>query len=43
MKVEDFVAAQAAIYQAVIEGFRERKIEIPAPRRDVHLLLQPAP
>ncbi|HTG81912.1 MAG TPA: mechanosensitive ion channel family protein [Geobacteraceae bacterium] len=43
VKVEDFVAAQAAIYQAVIEGFRERKIEIPAPRRDVHLLLQPAP
>jgi small conductance mechanosensitive channel len=38
VKVEDFVAAQAAIYQAVIEGFRDKQIEIPAPRRDIHLL-----
>ncbi|HEY6009411.1 MAG TPA: mechanosensitive ion channel family protein [Geobacteraceae bacterium] len=38
VKVEDFVPAQAAIYQAVIESFREKKIEIPAPRRDIHLL-----
>jgi len=38
VKVEDFVPAQAAIYQAVIESFRDKKIEIPAPRRDVHLL-----
>jgi len=38
VKVEDFVSAQAAIYQAVIENFRYKKIEIPAPRRDIHLL-----
>lgn len=40
VKVEDFVPAQAAIYQAVIESFRDKKIDIPAPRRDV-LLLNP--
>jgi small conductance mechanosensitive channel len=38
VKVEDFVPAQAAIYQSVIENFRDKKIEIPAPRRDIHLL-----
>lgn len=38
VKVEDFVAAQAAIYQAVIEDFRDEKIEIPIPRRDIHFL-----
>ena len=38
VKVEDYVPAQAAIYQAVIESFRDKKIEIPAPRRDIHLL-----
>jgi small conductance mechanosensitive channel len=40
VKVEDFVTAQAAIYQAVIESFRDNKIEIPAPRRDIHFLNQ---
>ena len=38
VKVEDYVLAQAAIYQAIIESFRDKKIEIPAPRRDIHLL-----
>ena len=38
VKVEDFVPVQAAIYQALIESFRDEKIEIPAPRRDIHLL-----
>jgi small conductance mechanosensitive channel len=38
VKVEDFIPAQAAIYQAVIEGFRERKIETPIPRRNIHFL-----
>jgi len=38
VKVEDFVNAQAAIYKAVIENFRDKKIEIPAPRRDIHLI-----
>jgi small conductance mechanosensitive channel len=38
VKVEDFVPAQAAIYQAIIKSFRDKKIEIPVPRRDIHLL-----
>ena len=38
VKVEDFVPTQAAIYQAVIESFRDHKIEIPIPRRDIHFL-----
>ena len=38
VKVEDFIPTQAAIYQAVIESFRDRKIEIPIPRRDIHFL-----
>ena len=29
------------IYQAVIEGFRDKKIEIPGPRQEVRLLNQP--
>jgi small conductance mechanosensitive channel len=41
VKVEDFVPAKAAIYQTVLERFRDRKIEIPYPRRDVHLLTPP--
>ncbi len=42
VKVEDFFPAQASIYRAVIERFRDWKIEIPFPRRDVHLL-NPSP
>jgi small conductance mechanosensitive channel len=38
VKVEDFVPAKAAIYQTILERFRENRIEIAAPRRDVHLL-----
>lgn len=38
VQVEDFVPTQAAIYQAVIERFRDQKIEIPIPRRDIHFL-----
>jgi small conductance mechanosensitive channel len=38
VKIEDYVATQATIYQAVIEGFRDRKIEFPVPRRDIHIL-----
>ena len=38
VKVEDFVPTQAAIYQTVIERFRDKELEIAAPRRDVHLL-----
>ena len=36
--VGDFVPAQAAIYQAVIEVFRDRQIEIAVPRREIHLM-----
>jgi len=38
VKVEDFVPAQATIYQAVIESFQNQQIEIPIPRRDIHFL-----
>lgn len=38
VKVDDVVTAPAAIYRAVIEAFRAKKIEIPFPRRDIHLL-----
>lgn len=38
VKVEDFVPTQAAIYQAVVERFREQNIEAPIPRRDIHFL-----
>ena len=38
VKVEDVVPARAAIYRDVIEAFRESRIEIPFPRRDVQLL-----
>ena len=40
VKVDDYVPAQAAIYQAVIETFRDRKIEIAVPRRDIHITNQ---
>lgn len=43
VKVEDFVPAQAAIYQAVIETFRGKNIETPVPRCDIHLLSPPRP
>jgi small conductance mechanosensitive channel len=38
VEVGNYIPTQAAIYRAVIEGFRDRKIEIPIPRRDVHFL-----
>jgi len=38
VNVDDFIPAQAAIYQAVVETFRDRKIESPVPRRDVRLM-----
>lgn len=40
VKVEDFVLSQAEIYQSVIEGFRDKEIEIPAPRREIHIINQ---
>jgi small conductance mechanosensitive channel len=38
VKIEEYAPAEAALYQAVIERFRDKKIEIPAPRRDIHIL-----
>ncbi|MEI6214227.1 MAG: mechanosensitive ion channel domain-containing protein [Desulfuromonadales bacterium] len=38
VKVEDFVPVQATIYQAVIECFRSKQIDIPTPRRDIRFL-----
>ncbi len=38
VNIDDFVPAQAAIYQSLIERFRVEKIVIPAPRRDVRFL-----
>jgi small conductance mechanosensitive channel len=38
VKVDDFVPAQAAIYQAVIEQFRDQRIEVPIPRRNIQIL-----
>ena len=42
VSVEDFVTAQAEIYQALLESFRENKIEIPGPRQSVRLINQPS-
>lgn len=42
VKVEDLFPVQAAIYKAVIESFRDKKIEIPVPRQEI-LLLNPLP
>lgn len=36
--VEDFGAAGAEIYQAIVTRFRERRIDIPFPQREVRLL-----
>jgi small conductance mechanosensitive channel len=42
VSVEDFVITQAEIYQAVLESFRENRIEIPGPRQAVRLINQPS-
>jgi small conductance mechanosensitive channel len=38
VKVDDVVPAKAEIYQAILVGFRDGKIDIASPRREVHLL-----
>jgi len=38
--VANFGPAQAEIYQAIVERFRERKIEIPFPQREIRMLGQ---
>jgi small conductance mechanosensitive channel len=39
--VDDYVPAGAEIYQAIVEQFRNNKIEIPFPQREVWLLNKP--
>ncbi|MGD0252622.1 MAG: mechanosensitive ion channel domain-containing protein [Verrucomicrobiota bacterium] len=39
--VDDFVSAQAEVYQAIVEQFRAANIQIPFPQREVRLLNQP--
>jgi small conductance mechanosensitive channel len=36
--MDDFVAAQAEIYQAIIEQFRAGNISIPFPQREVRMI-----
>ena len=38
VSVDDYVAAQAEIYQAIIESFRARQIAIPLPQREVRVV-----
>lgn len=38
VSVIDFLPARAELYQAIIEKFREKKIDIPFPQSEVHLL-----
>ena len=41
VSVEDFVTAQAEVYQSVLARFHEKKIEIPGPRTWVRLVNNP--
>jgi small conductance mechanosensitive channel len=38
VKVTDFGPAQAEIYQAIVERFRARDIEMPFPQREIRIL-----
>ena len=40
MNVPDFCTAQLEIYQAIVEQFRARGIDIPFPQRDVRIIGQ---
>jgi len=42
VKVPDYSMAQLEIYQAIVEKFRARQIDIPFPQREVKLLHPPA-
>jgi small conductance mechanosensitive channel len=42
VSVEDFVVAQAEVYQSMLARFQEKKIEIPGPRTSVRLLNSPS-
>jgi small-conductance mechanosensitive channel len=36
--VADFATASAELYDAIVEGFRRDKIEIPFPQREIRVL-----
>lgn len=38
VKVPDYAATQLELYQAIVEQFRARQIEIPFPQREVRML-----
>jgi small conductance mechanosensitive channel len=38
VKVNDYVAAQAELYQAIVERFRSVRVQIPFPQREVRML-----
>jgi small-conductance mechanosensitive channel len=38
VKVDDFGSTPAELYQAIVERFRARRIDIPFPQREVRLL-----
>jgi small conductance mechanosensitive channel len=40
VSVDDFVVAQAEIYQSLLESFQENKIDIPGPRQAVRIISQ---
>jgi small conductance mechanosensitive channel len=40
VSVDDFVVAQAEIYQSLLESFQEKKIDIPGPRQAVRIISQ---
>lgn len=40
VSVDDFVRAQAEVYQSLLERFQEKKIEIPGPRQAVRIINQ---
>jgi len=42
VSVEDFVVSQGEIYQAVLESFQDKQIEIPGPRQAVRMISQPS-
>ncbi len=42
VKVPDYGPAQAELYQALVEQFRVKRIEMPFPQQEVRLLNQPA-
>jgi small conductance mechanosensitive channel len=38
VKVADYEPAEGEIYEAIVESFRRHQIELPFPRRDIHVI-----